>query len=91
MNRSAPLVAIAALLAGGLAVPAAAQPPAAAPAKVKNPNEIVCEKQTVLGSRLATKRKCLTRAQWEDQRRVAQDLVEGLQRGGSVCTLGKTC
>ena len=37
-------------------------------AKAKDPNEIVCEKQTVPGTRLATKRVCMTRAQWTELR-----------------------
>ena len=36
-----------------------------------DPNEMVCEKQEVLGSRLAVRRVCMTRAQWADRR--AQD------------------
>ena len=32
----------------------------------KDPNRIICEKQEVLGSRLATKKICMTRAQWAD-------------------------
>lgn len=43
--------------------------------KPADPNDVICEKQTVVGSRLATKRICLTRAQWIEQRRVdRQDL-----------------
>ena len=90
MNSSKHLAAIAALLSYGLAVPATAQAPSA-PAKDKDPEEIVCEKQVVLGSRLATKRRCLTRAQWAEERRESKNLIEGLQRGGSGCPNIKTC
>ncbi len=37
--------------------------------KQKDPNEVVCEKQKELGSRVATKRICMTRAEWAEQRR----------------------
>jgi hypothetical protein len=37
-------------------------------AKKLNPNEIVCEKQNVPGSRLAAARVCKTRAEWADLR-----------------------
>ena len=51
-----------------LLLPAAAQaqsPQAPAPAK-KDPNEIVCERQKVPGSRLAVAKVCKTRAEWAD-------------------------
>ena len=37
--------------------------------KARDPNEIVCQKIEVLGSRLATKRVCQTRAEWAEQQR----------------------
>lgn len=48
------------------AAAAAADPPAGKPPR--DPNEVVCERQEVLGSRLNTKRVCMTRAQWQEQR-----------------------
>ena len=51
---------------GLLSVSASAQD-ASAPAPAKkslDPNQVVCEKQEVLGSRLATTRVCHTRAEW---------------------------
>lgn len=66
MSRVAALTLVLAGLALSPAAAAAADPPAGkAP---RDPNEIVCEKQEVLGSRLSTKRVCMTRAQWQDQR-----------------------
>ena len=62
MRPTSRLTALGALIAYALAVPAAAQ---AGPSKKKgDPNEIVCEKHEVLGTRLATKRVCKTRAEW---------------------------
>jgi invasion protein IalB len=62
-----------AAMAFGASAPAAAQqtstPPSSGTAKnAHDPSEIVCEKQEVIGSRLTTKRVCLTRAQWADLR-----------------------
>jgi invasion protein IalB len=54
------------------------QQPAAA-AKTENPNEIVCEKQEVVGSRIATQRICMTRSQWAEQRRSDRMDVEKVQ------------
>ena len=40
----------------------------------KDPNRMICEKQAVPGSRLATKRVCMTAAEWEARRlRIAGD------------------
>lgn len=65
-------------LAVALAAPAAARPK---DAKDRDPNKVVCEKQEVLGSRLATKRVCKTRAEWAEQRRADRDLVQRSQLG----------
>jgi len=51
--------------------PASSATPAA---KTLDPNEVVCEKQEVIGSRLASKRVCMTRSQWADMK--AQDRQE---------------
>lgn len=47
--------------------------------KGKDPNEKVCETQTVLGSRLATRRVCATRAEWEERRQRERDIVDRTQ------------
>jgi hypothetical protein len=44
-----------------------------------DPDEIVCEKQQVLGSRLASHRICMTRAEWAEQRRIQRMDVEHVQ------------
>jgi invasion protein IalB len=61
-----------------------AAPCVAAPASVQqqqnakpahDPNEIVCERQKEIGSRLASVKVCKTRAQWaEDQRADRMDI-----------------
>ena len=43
-------------------------------------NEKVCEKITIVGSRLATKKICATRAEWADYRRQDRDAVDKAQR-----------
>ena len=57
-------------------VPAAAQPGAV---KGPNPTEIVCDKVEVLGTRLTTKRVCMTRAEWAQRRRSDREEVERVQ------------
>jgi hypothetical protein len=44
-----------------------------------DPNRIICEKQEVLGSRVATKRVCLTAAQWEERRREDRQALDKAQ------------
>jgi hypothetical protein len=64
------------------AVPALAQgtQPAQQPAKpAKDPNEIVCEKQEVIGSRLASEKVCKTRAEWAEERRVSRMDLDKVQ------------
>jgi hypothetical protein len=45
------------------------------PNKKPDPNEVICEKQQEIGSRIVSKRVCMTRSQWQEQRRLdRQDL-----------------
>jgi hypothetical protein len=55
-----------------------------------NPNEIVCEKVEVLGTRIATNRVCMTRAQWAARKQGDREEVERrqTQRG---CKLDQEC
>lgn len=45
----------------------------------KDPNERICEKQTVVGSRLAVRRVCATRAEWEEKRRLDKETIDRAQ------------
>lgn len=47
--------------------------------EAKDPNRIICEKQEVVGSRLATKRVCMTAAEWDIRRREDREAVEKAQ------------
>lgn len=49
-------------------------------AENKDPNRIICEKQEVLGSRVATKKVCLTAAQWAERRREDREAIEKGQK-----------
>lgn len=59
-----------------LVTPASAGDPVKA---TKDPNEKVCENQTVLGSRLARRRVCATRGEWAERRRAERDIVDRTQ------------
>lgn len=70
--------------------PAVAQPNTVQVAKVAtDPNEVVCETTPILGSRLETKRVCMSRSKWAEQRRRdQQELYQAqIQRGckDTVC------
>jgi hypothetical protein len=55
------------------ATPSSRRPPA-------DPNQKVCEDITMVGSRLATKRICASRAEWEAKKKESKDDVERMQR-----------
>lgn len=73
----------AALLASpGLLAPALAQE--AAPSQrtakpTKDPNEIICEKQEEIGSRIASQRVCKTRAEWAEEKRSNRQDIDKIQ------------
>src|SRR3982751_3151694 len=46
----------------------------------RDPNERVCENIVVVGSRLATRRFCGTRAEWEARQKQDREVVEDAQR-----------
>jgi hypothetical protein len=53
-----------------------------------DPNEKICEDVTTVGSRLATKRTCATRADWDSKKKLEREAVDQLQRGpGPGCSL----
>jgi len=54
-------------------------PPANSKGKAVDLNQVVCEKQEVIGSRLQTKRVCMTRAQWADLRNQDRQEIEKVQ------------
>jgi hypothetical protein len=58
------------------------------PPRFGDPNEKICEDIIVTGSRLAKKRFCGTRAEWEDKRMQDRKLIEEIQR--SPCQITKS-
>lgn len=92
VDRSLQLV-LAAASTFGLAPPASAQSPAGttpgAQTKPVDPmSEIVCQKQEVVGSRLATRRVCMTRYQWREQRTMDRQDTEKAQLPSAKSTPG---
>jgi hypothetical protein len=75
----------AALLAGSAFAQAPASDKQVAPNhNVGDPNERICESITPIGSRLATKKFCGTRAEWADRRRQDREALEAAQKGPCV-------
>ena len=62
----------------GIGAPALPDSPPSA--KNADPNEVVCEKVGVSGSRVVTRRVCGTRAQWAELRRRERVLANQAQR-----------
>lgn len=78
-------IAIAGAVLGAGAAPVAAQtnspppPPIVVKGKTLDPDKVICETQEVVGSRLATKRICMTRSQWADLRLQDRQEIEKVQ------------
>lgn len=66
-------------LAAALAAPAVAAD-AGASAKKPNGEKVICREMEQLGSRLATKRVCLTRDQWRQQAEMQRQDLDKNQR-----------
>jgi hypothetical protein len=64
----------------GIAQPPAGQPSARATANAHNPNEMVCQRMMMPGSRLAAGRMCKTRAEWAQQRMTDRMDTERMQQ-----------
>lgn len=60
------------LFGSGAAFAQSAQPAQQTAKPAKDPNEIVCEKQEVIGSRLNFQKICKTRAEWTEERRASR-------------------
>ena len=76
--------------AGLVASPAIAGDPQAAnptvAANASNPDQKICEKFTVTGSRLATRTVCATKREWDQRRLEERQLLDRSQLGACVET-----
>ena len=68
------------LIALAMAGPAPAETAISPVAGTANPEEKICESIVPLGSRLAKKRVCATRAEWDERRRLDREAVEQAQK-----------
>jgi len=55
-----------------------------------DPNEKICQNITMIGSRIATKRFCGTRAEWAERKQQDRDALDAAQRSPCVRD-GVTC
>jgi hypothetical protein len=51
--------------------------------KKGDPNEVVCEKIEVIGTRLGGKKVCGTRAEWAEKRKLDREAVDQAQRSAN--------
>lgn len=75
--RTLLIMSAAALFVTPAAPAVAQQQQGARPAR--DPNEIVCERQEEIGSRLGGQRVCKTRSQWAEERRAVREDVDKAQ------------
>ena len=75
-----------------LAAAAPAETVGAPAANTADSNEKICENMAQIGSRLAKRRVCATRAEWAERRLQDRRDAEAIQRqlNGSTCTPMKT-
>jgi hypothetical protein len=62
-----------------VSLPASAQPQSSDQRPPPDPNERICQDIPELGSRLAKKRICATRQEWEDKKRQDREATEKAQ------------
>ena len=87
------LLALAASAAAAEPREAPSPPPGhSAPSEAANaaldPNEMICRSQSTIGSRVARRRTCATRAQWLEQSRADRLLTERAQTNRTWCDNG---
>ena len=79
-------LALCAVAALATAAPALAEDAARSASKKRgDPNEVVCEKTEIIGSRLGSKKVCKTRAEWAEQRRVDRMEIDKAQISRGSC------
>jgi len=71
---------LALIATAGLSVAAHAED-ANSKADHSNPDKLICRSEAVLGSRLAKNKRCLTKAQWDEERRQSRMQIEANQNG----------
>lgn len=49
--------------------------------KAEDPNRLICKSEEVVGSRLAKQKRCLTKAQWAEDRRIQKLAIDKAQTG----------
>ena len=84
--KAIPIIKLTALVAFSVGATA---PVSAAQQSGKSANdywaEVVCKKEEVVGSRLATRRTCLTRLQWAERAREERDsLIQSQTKGACL-------
>ncbi|NUT01728.1 MAG: hypothetical protein HOP96_12220 [Sphingomonas sp.] len=68
--------------------PSLAQKTQAPNTSTGDPNERICEKVPMIGSRLASKRICATRAEWAERKQQDKEALEAAQKGPCIHKAG---
>ena len=80
MARLTSAAIIGGLLLGLQEAPIQAAPSPALGKVTADQNERVCENVTMVGSRLAKRRVCATRAEWAEKRKLDREALDDIQR-----------
>ena len=80
MGRISSLACIGGLLVAAMPVAIQAKPDSKLGRVDADPNERVCENVTMIGSRLAVRRVCATRAEWAEKRKLDREALDDIQR-----------
>ena len=70
---------------------ASSSQPAVESKPISDPDKVVCKRLNQTGSRLASTKVCMTRAQWADRQRQDQKEIEKMQANMGRCPTGQAC
>ena len=79
MTKNFARAAVAAIIAGCIGSSAIGQTTPKVSANPQKSSQVICEKVEITGSRLSSKRVCMTRAQWADLQFQDRQAVERVQ------------
>jgi hypothetical protein len=86
MYRLLKCIPLAAISALSLSTPAFTQPSPSQQKPAADPNDRVCEDIVQTGSRIAAKRFCGTRSEWEEKKKQDREAVEKAQLNSCMIT-----
>ena len=78
-NRAVLWAALATALLGSAAAASQEPQPSSTTKKRADAGDMICERVPVIGSRLAVKKVCMTRLQWQEQKTLDREFIDRVQ------------